>query len=218
MRFSCFMCICLLFGSEIQAQKLTVYSGLQHNLYFDFLDGNYYESKSSMSAFAGLQYQHYNSTKDRRILLGINYQKYNSFEKHIYGGLSGTRDKTYFNKSVLKFDVQPIGLHFKEYAYLDFGFGIEYLLSEVFSTYRSSWDINTGQTITSNPYTESNSNYSHRIVPLITGTLGTNFNLSKQLHGIFQYQFSLSITPELKYGNTFKSFWLLGLSLPVTKK
>ncbi len=212
------LCIFTFVGVGAFGQEFMLFSGIQNNLYFDFLDGNYYKSKSSTSAFVGLQYQHYNSTKDRRILLGINYQKYNSFEKHIYGGLSGTRDKTYFNKSVLKFDVQPIGLHFKERAYLNFGFGIEYRLSEVFSTYRSSWDINTGQTITSNPYTEANSNYSRRVVPLITGTLGTKFNLGKQLHGIFQYQFSLSITPELKYGNSFKSFWMLGLSMPLKEK
>ncbi|MFM6946830.1 MAG: hypothetical protein ACKOWW_06800 [Flavobacteriales bacterium] len=212
------LCTFIFLGVGAFGQEFMVITGLQNNLYFDFLDGNYYQSKSSISAFVGLQYLHYNTTKDKRILLGMNYQKYSSYEKHRYGGLSGTRDSTYFNKSVLKFDFQPFGLCIAEHTYLNFGVGIEYLLSEVFSTYRSSWNMNTGQTIISNPYTEANSSYSHRIVPLITGTLGTQFDLGKQLHGIFQYQFSLSITPELKYGNAFKSFWMLGLSIPLKEK
>jgi nucleoside-diphosphate-sugar epimerase len=57
-----------------------------------------------------------------KILLGINYQKYSSYEKHIIGGHSGTTETTNFNKSVLKFDIQPIGFHFEQHTIFEFGF------------------------------------------------------------------------------------------------
>lgn len=218
MKYCIAFCFPFLFISFSYSQEFVLYSGLQNNLYFDFLDGNYYDSKSSLSSFVGLQYQHQNETNSNKILLGLNYQKYGSYEKHIIGGLSGTTETTNFNKSVLKFDVQPIGFHFEQHTFLNLGLGMEYLLSEVFSTSMRSWSMNTGTYVTSNPYTEANSTYSHQIVPLITGTLGTKFPLGKQFKGIFQYQFSLGITPELKYGRAFKSFLILGISKSLAEK
>ncbi len=204
------LCIFLFMSVRAYAQELMIYTGLQNNLYFDFLDRNYNDSKSSLSSNIGFQYNHFRNKEGRLILLSLNYQKYNSYEKHRIGGYSNTNDSTYFNKSVLKLDFQPFGFHFEDNAFLNLGFGVEYRLTEVFSTHRKSSSMSG--TITSIPFTNANSSYSKQVVPIISGTAGTKFLLYKNVNLNLQYQFSISVTPELKYCRAFKSFWILGIS------
>ena len=204
------LCIFLFMSVLAYSQELMIYSGLQNNLYFDFLDRNYNDSKSSLSSNIGFQYNRFRNEEGGLMLLSLNYQKYSSYEKHRIGGYSGTNDSTYFNKSVLKLDFQPFGFHFEDFAFLNLGLGVEYRLGEVFSTYRKSWSMSG--TNTSIPFTDANSTYSRQVVPIISGTLGTKFQLYKKVNLNVQYQFSISITPELKYCRAFKSFWILGIS------
>ena len=204
------LCIFLFMSVHAYAQELMIYSGLQNNLYYDILDRNYNDSKSSLSSNIGFQYNHFRNEEGGSILLGLNYQKYSSYEKHRIGGYSGTNDSTYFNKSVLKLDFQPFGFHFEDIAFLNLGLGVEYRLSEEFSTYRKSSSMSG--TNTSIPFTDANSTYSRQVVPIISGTAGTKFQLYKNVNLNVQYQFSFSITPELKYCRAFKSFWILGIS------
>jgi hypothetical protein len=216
MRFFFGLCIIFFVGGRAYAQELMLYSGLQNNLYFDFLNGNYYDSKASLSSFIGIQYDHFRKEKGGSILFNLNYQKYNSYEEYIFGGYSSKIDSTHFYKSILKFDLQPVGFRFEDKAFLNLGLGLEYRLSELFSTYRYLSTMNG--TVTSIPFTDANSTYSRQIVPIISGTAGTQFQLYKNLNVRVQYQFSMGITPELKYGRAFKSFWILGISKSLLEK
>ena len=212
------LCISIFLGVGAFGQEFMLLTGLQNNLYYNFSIRNYYKSKSSMSAFIGLQYKYQNASNGHIILYGLNYQQYGSYEKKINGGLgSADIDSTKFNKSILKFDIQPFGIHYENFAFANIGMGFEYLISESFKTYRHSWSMGGGSSSTI-PYTNENSNYSRKIVPLFSGTAGIKILSNEHLNAVIQYQFSLSITPELKYGNSFKSFWMLGLSIPLKKK
>jgi hypothetical protein len=204
------LCIFFFFVGWAYTQELMIYSGLQNNLYFDFLNGNYYDSKASLNSFVGIQFDHDRTEKGGRVLFNLNYQKYNSYEEFIFGGYSSKIDSTHFDKSILKLDLQPVGFQFEENAFLNLGLGLEYRLSEVFATHRYTSSMNG--TVTSIPFTDANSTYSRQVVPIICGTTGTQFQLYKNLNLRVQYQFSLGITPELKYGRAFKSFCILGIS------
>ncbi len=212
------LCIFTFVGVGAFGQEFMLFSGLQNNLNYNFSNRNNYDSKSSMSAFVGLQYKYQNASNGHILLFGLNYQQYGSHEKIINGGLgSALIDSTKFNKSVLKFDIQPFGIHYENRAFANIGMGFEYLVRESFKTYRHSWAMG-GSSSSTIPFTNENSSYSRKIVPIVSGTAGVKILTNEHLNAVIQYQFSLSITPELKYGNTFKSYWMLGLSIPLKEK